>query len=78
MESNNFTVCPHSGVSHCTDCGLDVKTPKVQESAAGFYVGTFCNCGPYARWSVEYFGSHANAEKALNEGSYTLRPNPAW
>ena len=37
----------------CDDCG---RMPRldVYESRAGFYIGTFCGCGPYSRESGYY------------------------
>lgn len=34
--------------STCTDCKQELL-PQVLKSAAGYYVGTFCHCGPYSR-----------------------------
>jgi hypothetical protein len=47
----------------CPDCKA-VLIPCVLFSAAGFYVGTQCNCGPYERLSG-YFKSPELAAKAL-------------
>ena len=50
------------------DCG---ETPKLQvlSSAAGYYVGTQCNCGPYSRES-SYYKKSADAQKALDGGEF--------
>ncbi len=47
----------------CTTCK---KTPdaEVLRSAAGYYIGTRCECGPYSRES-DYFPSEESAKKAL-------------
>lgn len=52
----------------CPDCGV---TPgmKVYESPAGFYIGTFCACGPYSRES-EYYPDREAAERALESGDF--------
>jgi len=43
-------VCTHDGVG--TETGLPLA---VQQSAAGYYLGTFCpTCGPYDRVSGYY------------------------
>ena len=51
----------------CPDCKTKLKN-KVMRSAAGFYIGTQCKCGPYSRES-HYFGNNEAgreaAEKAL-------------
>ena len=53
------------------------KAPPVQvaESAAGFYLGTVNEAGPYSRESQEYWRSRKEAEKALETGSWTARRN---
>jgi hypothetical protein len=39
----------HSGASRtCTTCNITV-VEQVCYSAAGYYIGTTCNCGPYSR-----------------------------
>lgn len=47
----------------CEDCGVQL-VPKVMSSAAGYYIGTSCNCGPYSRES-DYYKNFAAAEKDL-------------
>lgn len=47
----------------CEDCGVTLEL-SVQKSAAGYYLGTFCDCGPYSRES-DYFKTRKQAEKAL-------------
>jgi len=48
----------------CNDCGV---TPpiKVHQSAAGYYIGSYCNCGPYSRES-SYFKTREEAELNIN------------
>lgn len=52
----------------CMSCK---KTPldAVYFSPAGFYIGTFCDCGPFSRES-EYYKTQSEAEKALVSGDY--------
>jgi hypothetical protein len=52
----------------CSDCGV---TPKlaVHQSPAGYYIGTYCDCGPYSRES-EYYPTRDKAEKALDKGGF--------
>jgi hypothetical protein len=57
-----------SGAPHpngcCPDCGLEMPI-KVCMSAAGYYIGTFCDqCGPYSRESG-YYRTHKLAEADL-------------
>jgi len=53
-----------SGASDtCPDC--NEKLPfKVLSSGGGWYIGTFCHCGPYSRES-EYFATREQAEQIL-------------
>lgn len=57
------------GAPTCKDCGV---TPKldVYSTPAGYYVGTYCNCGPYSRES-DYFDKPEDARKALNSGAFS-------
>ncbi len=52
----------------CEDC---LKMPKIDvyRSAAGFYVGTYCDCGPYSRESG-YYRTRELATAALQSGGY--------
>ena len=54
--------CGHDGTK-CPDCGK-VLVLQVLSSAAGYYLGTFCCCGPYSRES-EYFPTRERAQAAL-------------
>ncbi len=53
----------------CEDCGSDLPL-QVLSSAAGSYVGTACECGPYSRES-DYYPSHEDAKKALDSGEFS-------
>jgi hypothetical protein len=52
----------------CPDCGT-VVTLDVYRSNAGYYVGTYCKCGPYSRESG-YYATRQEAESALSAGGY--------
>ncbi len=56
------------GERTCPDCGV---TPEigVYHSPAGYYVGTYCNCGPYSRESG-YYKTQSLALAALQNGDY--------
>jgi hypothetical protein len=54
--------------STCEDCG-SVPELGVYRSAAGHYVGTYCDCGPYSRESG-YYPSREDAQKALDSGEF--------
>lgn len=57
------------GDGYCTDCKIDLPL-GVYQSAAGYYVGTFCStCGPYSRESG-YYGTREKAAKALKDGAF--------
>jgi hypothetical protein len=48
----------------CEDCGVTV-TLQVCSSNAGYYLGTWCNCGPYSRES-DYYPTREAAQLALD------------
>lgn len=52
----------------CEGCG---KMPKldIYRSAAGFYIGTYCHCGPYTRESG-YYLTRELAQAELDSGAY--------
>lgn len=52
----------------CEDCH---KMPRldVYRSAAGFYIGTYCDCGPYTRESG-YYPTRELAQADLDTGAY--------
>ena len=52
----------------CPDCQVRLVN-QVLQSAAGYYIGTFCNCGPYSRESG-YYPSREHAEKAMKAGGF--------
>lgn len=60
------------GDKTCSDCGITPEI-KVHVSGGGFYIGTWCNCGPYTRESVEYYASRELAQEAFDKGSWTPR-----
>ncbi|PUA41277.1 hypothetical protein C5U62_32775 [Pseudomonas protegens] len=50
---------------------------QVCHSAAGFYIGTLNEDGwPLSRESEEYFTTSNTASTALNNGTWTQRPQP--
>jgi len=55
----------------CPQCGV---TPalKVCKSAAGYYIGAWCRCGPYSRESF-YYPRKDLAEAALRSGHWAPR-----
>lgn len=59
-----------SGVEQCADCGAALKL-SVCKSAAGWYLGTMCYCGPYSRES-DYYASEEEARADL------ARPAAHW
>ncbi len=52
----------------CPDCQTMPKI-GIHRSAAGFYVGSWCHCGPYSRESG-YYPTREAAEVALASGAY--------
>jgi hypothetical protein len=56
------------GGSSCPDCKEELPL-QVLRSAAGYYIGTFCNCGPYSRESG-YYETRKQAEQALTSHNF--------
>ena len=54
----------------CSDCKVRLVL-QVCRSAAGYYLGTYCDCGPYSRES-EYFDTREEAEAALTPAPEVL------
>ena len=54
--------------STCARCFKEVES-EVLCSAAGYYIGTICACGPYSRESG-YYRTEEDALRALNNGSF--------
>jgi hypothetical protein len=52
----------------CIDCG-DTPSLDIYRSHAGYYIGTFCQCGPYSRES-DYYETRELAEAALKAGGF--------
>lgn len=52
----------------CEDCDQPLPL-EVLSSAAGFYIGTSCHCGPYSRVSG-YYTSRDAAQAALDGGEF--------
>lgn len=52
----------------CPTCHQSLHN-QVLRSAGGFYIGTFCRCGPYSRESG-YFKTEAQAASALTTGDF--------
>lgn len=56
----------------CTECGNQMAR-SVCQSAAGYYIGFWCdNCGPFSR-ETGYYASREDAETALASGSASWR-----
>lgn len=51
-----------------------VRLPlQVLQSAAGYYLGTFTDEGPYTRESAEYWPTREVAEARMTSGNWTQR-----
>lgn len=46
---------------------------QVLRSGAGYYIGTQNEEGPVSRESVEYYATHSQAERALEQGTWSQR-----
>jgi hypothetical protein len=55
----------------CPECDY---TPEIEVllSGGGYYIGTFCMCGPYTRES-EYYSTREQAQGALDSGLVSWR-----
>ena len=63
----------HLGASPiCPGCGKIAKM-GVYHSAAGFYIGSYCRCGPYTRESLYYWKDIREAMHAFNTGEWERR-----
>ena len=61
--------CVGDTKAKCWECENEMDI-GVYQSAAGFYIGFFCeNCGPYSRESG-YYPSREHAQSALDSDSY--------
>jgi len=52
----------------CPDCHVKLEL-QVLRSAAGYYIGTFCECGPYSRESG-YYKTEFAVNEALKAGGF--------
>ncbi len=52
----------------CEDCG-QMPHVDVYRSGAGFYIGTYCRCGPYSRESG-YYPTREQAQAAFHASGY--------
>lgn len=52
----------------CPDCKVTLKM-NIYWSPAGYYIGTFCNCGPYSRES-SYYSTEGLAKGTLQNGDF--------
>jgi len=55
----------------CPDCNV-MLVEAVHMSAAGHYIGTWCDCGPYSRES-DYYRSREEAQTALDAWAVDYR-----
>jgi len=53
----------NGAAKNCPDCKVRL-VPEVLSSAAGYYIGTRCDCGPYSRES-DYYKKFGDAERDL-------------
>lgn len=55
----------------------DKRLPlQVLHSAAGYYIGTADEDGPFSRECVEYWPTEREAQEALRSGDWTQRDEP--
>ena len=56
----------------CDECGVKVEL-KVCHSGAGYYIGAWCDCGPYCRESI-YYPTQAEAQARFLNHTWMRRP----
>lgn len=56
------------GPSECPDCHTKLEL-QVLMSPAGYYIGTWCMCGPYSRGS-DYYATREEAQRDLDDNSW--------
>ena len=56
----------------CPECHHHTSD-EVCHSAAGYYIGRTCLCGPYSRESFDYYPTSNEAKEALDDDSWTRR-----
>lgn len=62
----------HSGAPDvCKECGTQL-VEQVCQSAAGYYIGTQCACGPYSRES-HYYETREQAQSDLDKQTVNYR-----
>jgi hypothetical protein len=59
------------GSPYCTHCCNFAKF-GIYESGAGFYVGSYCACGPFSRESC-YYANETHVKIALSNGTIAWR-----
>ncbi len=67
--SGEFITCDPALYEHCPNNGsYRCELYKgAMKSAAGWYPGAACMCGPYTRYSDGYYATRAEAEEAMEE-----------
>ena len=55
----------------CKSCQKFVSL-SVMQSGAGWYIGSFCDCGPYSRESG-YYATKREADSDFEDGSWEPR-----
>jgi len=48
----------------CPECGVSVRM-GIYHSPAGYYIGTYCNCGPYSR-ETGYYPTREKAQEVFD------------
>ncbi len=56
----------------CNTCCTTVRL-DVYKSGAGWYIGSWCKCGPCSRESLRYWATEAEARTAWKSGNWERR-----
>ena len=55
---------------YCYHCDRDATGPQVLSSAAGYFVGYVCQCGPAFTRESRYYRMRGDADGALERGDW--------
>jgi len=68
IRDGEYYHCDPKFTDFCPNGNFRCRTVEgIYSSAAGYYIGTYCGCGPLSRESSGYYPSKAAAEAARKE-----------
>ena len=63
----------HLGADPIYPCCKHRARMGVYHSGAGWYIGSYCGCGPYTRESMHYWHDEDQARSAFKTGEWERR-----